>query len=178
MTVTPTRLPGVFIVEPDVFRDDRGTIMPVWLGQSLGAHGLASSLAQCNVVRNYRRGTLRGMHYQRPPFEEVKLVGALRGRIFDVAVDLRPDSPTYRQWTGLEIDAEAPRLLYLPVGIAHGYQTLTDDAEVLYFVTAPYSAEHQRGVRWDDPAFAIAWPLAPTTMHPRDASYPDFTGPQ
>jgi dTDP-4-dehydrorhamnose 3,5-epimerase len=177
MRITDTSVTGVFVVEPDVIRDDRGTIVPVWLGDSLGRHGLVSTLAQCNLVRNHRRGTLRGLHYQRPPLQEVKLVGAVRGRIFDVAVDLRPESPTFRHWTALEIDAEAPRMLYLPAGCAHGYQTLTDDAEVMYFVSAPYSAAHQQGVRWDDPAFGIQWPLAPTVIHPRDASYPDFPRP-
>jgi dTDP-4-dehydrorhamnose 3,5-epimerase len=177
MQVTATAIPGVFVVEPDVFRDDRGSIVPAWLGGDLARHGLVSTLAQCNLVRNHRRGTLRGLHYQRAPFEEVKLVGVVRGRIFDVAVDLRADSPTFCHWTALEIDADTPRMLYLPEGCAHGYQTLTDAAEVMYFVSAPYSSTHQQGVRWDDPAFQIAWPLAPTVIHPRDASYPDFSRP-
>jgi dTDP-4-dehydrorhamnose 3,5-epimerase len=175
MQVHETKLRGVFVIECDVFADERGAVMPAWIASELAARGLDTSIAQCNLVQNHRRGTLRGMHYQRPPLAEVKLVRAIRGAIFDVAVDLRPDSPTFRQWHGIELRADDRRMFYLPHGMAHGYQTLTDDAAVMYFVSAPYSAAHQMGVRWDDPAFAIDWPLgAPQVIHPRDAAYPDF----
>jgi dTDP-4-dehydrorhamnose 3,5-epimerase len=175
MRFLETTLAGVFEIECDVFADDRGAVMPAFMASELKARGLDTGIAQCNLVRNYRRGTLRGLHYQQPPLAEVKLVRAIHGAIFDVAVDLRPASPTYCQWHGIELRADDRRLFYLPHGIAHGYQTLTDDAAVMYFVSAAYSAEHQRGVRWDDPAFAIAWPLGePTVIHPRDAAYPDF----
>jgi dTDP-4-dehydrorhamnose 3,5-epimerase len=114
------------------------------------------------------------MHYQAAPFEEAKIVRVVRGAIFDVAVDLRPSSPTYRQWVGFELTADDRRIMYIPAGCAHGYQTLVDETEVFYFVSAAYSPPHQRGVRWNDPAFGIEWPLgAPTSIHDRDASYPD-----
>jgi dTDP-4-dehydrorhamnose 3,5-epimerase len=176
MTIQETKLPGVLIVECEVHRDDRGAITTPWAQGALEAHGLDAVLAQCNLVQNHRRGTLRGLHYQVDPMAETKLVCAIRGAIYDVAVDLRPDSPTFRQWTALELTEDRRRLLYLPHGIAHGYETLTDRAEVLYFTSARYSAAHQRGVRWDDPAFGIEWPMPPVVLHPRDASYPDFTG--
>jgi dTDP-4-dehydrorhamnose 3,5-epimerase len=175
MRFQETKLAGVLVVECDVFEDDRGAVMPAFMASELAARGLDTGIAQCNLVRNRRRGTLRGLHYQRPPLAEVKLVRAISGAIFDVAVDLRPDSPTFCQWHGLELRGDDRQLFYLPHGIAHGYQTLTDDAAVMYFVSAPYSAEHQAGVRWDDPAFGVKWPLgAPAVIHPRDATYPDF----
>lgn len=175
MQLHKTPLDGVFVLDNDVFRDERGSVTVAWMADTLAAHGLDATIAQCNVVRNYHRGTLRGLHYQRAPFSEVKVVRAIRGRIFDVAVDLRPDSPTYCQWTSVELDEGDARMFYLPVGFAHGYQTLTDNAEVLYMVSSKYSAAHQEGVRWDDPAINVAWPIAPpTVIHPRDASYPDF----
>ena len=169
-----TKIPGVMVIEGDVFADDRGSVMPAWIAAEFAARGLADAFVQWNIVRNHRRGTLRGMHYQRQPFAEAKLVRAIRGSIFDVAVDLRPESPTFCQWTGIELRAARPHLFYLPEGIAHGYQTLEDDAEVMYLVSAPYSASHQAGVRWNDPAFGIEWPITPPpVIHARDASYPD-----
>ena len=175
MIVHPTKLPGVLILEADVHPDERGSIMTAWMADDLKSRGLDATVAQCNLVRNYRRGTLRGLHYQRPPFAETKLVRAIRGTIYDVAVDVRPDSPTFRQWLGLELSEGHPQMFYLPHGIAHGYQTLTEDAEVMYFVSARYSSEHQAGVRWNDRAFGIEWPIdPPAVIHPRDASYPDF----
>ena len=169
-----TKLPGVLVIEGDVFADDRGSVMPAWIAAEFAARGLTDAFVQWNIVRNHRRGTLRGMHYQRSPHAEAKLVRAIRGSIFDVAVDLRPESPTFCQWTGIELSASRPHLFYLPEGIAHGYQTLDDDAEVMYLVSAPYSAAHQTGVRWNDPAFGIEWPMTPPSIiHPRDASYPD-----
>jgi dTDP-4-dehydrorhamnose 3,5-epimerase len=149
--------------------------MPAWVAGEFAAVGLTDTFVQCNLVRNHRRGTLRGMHYQQAPLAETKLVRAIRGSIFDVAVDLRPDSPTFREWTGIQLSAGSPHLFYLPAGIAHGYQTLEDDAEVMYLVSSPYSAAHQTGVRWNDPAFGIDWPVTPPSIiHPRDASFPDF----
>jgi dTDP-4-dehydrorhamnose 3,5-epimerase len=178
MVVHETALSGVLIVEADRYADDRGAIMPAWIADEFAARGLASAFAQCNLVRNRRRGTLRGLHYQDAPYAETKLVRAVRGVIYDVAVDLRPASPTFCRWVGVELDAASPRLLYLPEGIAHGYQTLTDDAEMLYFITQRYRPDYQRGVRWDDPAFGVAWPIQPPAMlHPRDASFPDFQPP-
>ena len=169
-----TRIPGVLVVEGDVFADERGSVMPAWIAAEFAGRGLTDTFVQCNIVRNHRRGTLRGMHYQRPPHAEAKLVRATRGSVFDVAVDLRAGSPTFGQWTGIELSEARPHLFYLPEGIAHGYQTLDDDAEVMYLVSAPYSAAHQAGVRWNDPAFGIEWPMTPSVIHPRDAGYPDL----
>jgi dTDP-4-dehydrorhamnose 3,5-epimerase len=168
---------GTWLVEPDVFADDRGSFARAWVHEEFIAHGLEARIAQCSSASNHRRGTIRGLHYQAAPFEEVKVVRVVRGAVFDVAVDLRPDSPTFRQWVGAELSADNRHAFYLPHGFAHGYQTLTDDTDVLYFVSAAYSPAHQRGVRWDDPAFGITWPLgAPTVIHDRDATYPDFMG--
>jgi dTDP-4-dehydrorhamnose 3,5-epimerase len=175
MTFHETKIRGVFIVEADVFRDERGSFMPAWLPHKFAERGLDTAVALASLATNLRRGTIRGLHYQVAPLEEVKLIRAVRGAVFDVAVDLRPDSPTYCQWVGVELSAENRKMLYLPKGFAHGYQTLSDHAEVFYFVSAPYSPEHQRGARWNDPAFAITWPLGtPAVIHERDATYPDF----
>ena len=177
MTFTKLDISGVWLVTPDIFADDRGSFIRAWVPDEFAAHGLDTAIAQCSMATNHRRGTIRGMHFQTAPYEEVKLVRATHGSIFDVAVDLRADSPTFRKWVGIELSAANRQALYLPQGVAHGYQTLTDNAEVLYFVSAPYMPSHQRGVRWDDGAFGIDWPLGrPTTIHERDASYPDFTG--
>jgi dTDP-4-dehydrorhamnose 3,5-epimerase len=175
LTFTDTKIPGVVVVNYDVFPDERGQFAITWTQKDFAARGLDTRIAQCNVSANKSRGTIRGLHYQAEPFAEVKIVRTTRGAIFDVAVDLRPDSPTFRQWVGVELSAVNHRQLYLPPGCAHGYQTLTEDAEIVYFVSAPYSPPHQRGVRWNDPSFGIEWPLGtPTVIHPRDDSYPDF----
>ena len=177
MTFIETRLPGVLLIDCDVFRDDRGAFVRAWMPEEFAARGLETRLAQASLATNITRGTLRGMHYQTAPFEEVKLIRAARGAVYDVAVDLRPDSPTFREWIGVELTSENHRMLYVPHGCAHGYQTLTDDAAVFYFVSAPYSPAHQAGVRWDDPAFGIQWPLGrPTVINDRDARFPDFSG--
>jgi len=176
ITFTETAIPGVLIVQSQRIRDERGALEVPWHEAPFAARGLETHVAQCNIATNPRRGTIRGMHYQAAPFEEVKVIRPIRGAVFDVVVDLRRDSPTFRRWVGVELDAAAGRMLYVPRGFAHGYQTLTDDAEVLYIVSAQYSPPHQRGVRWNDAAFGIEWPLgSPAVINPRDASYPDFT---
>jgi dTDP-4-dehydrorhamnose 3,5-epimerase len=175
MKFVELEIPGVWVVEPDVFPDERGAFTRAWVADEFQARGLETAIAQGSLTTNHRRGTVRGMHYQASPFEEVKLVRAVRGAVYDVAVDLRPDSPTYCRWVGVELSAKNQHSLYLPRGIAHGYQTLTDEADIFYFVSAPYTPSHQRGVRWDDPSFGITWPLGPPALiHPRDASYPDY----
>lgn len=172
MTFTETKLSGVWIVDSDIFHDDRGAFVRAWMPDEFRARGLETAIAQCSIATNHVRGTIRGLHYQAAPQDEAKLVRAIRGRVWDVAVDLREGSPTYRHWVGVELAADERRMLYLPRGIAHGYQTLTDDAEVLYFVSAPYSPAHQRGVRWDDPAIGIEWPLGPPSrISSRDAAF-------
>jgi dTDP-4-dehydrorhamnose 3,5-epimerase len=178
MTFHETRIPGVLIVEPDIFPDERGAFIRAWLPDEFTARGLDSRLAQASVAVNRARGTIRGLHYQTAPFEEVKVIRAIRGAIYDIALDLRRDSPTFLQWAGVELAADTHRMLYVPQGCAHGYQTLTDDAQVFYFVSAPYSPAHQAGVRWNDPAFGIEWPLGtPTVINQRDATYPDYGVP-
>lgn len=176
MTFTETRIPDVLVVAPDVFADERGLFVRAWMPDEFAARGLETRIAQGSLALTRRRGTIRGMHFQAPPFEEAKIIRVVRGAVFDVAVDVRPDSPTFRQWVGCELSADNRQIMYIPPGCAHGYQTLADDTEVFYFVSAPYSPPHQRGVRWDDPAFGVVWPLgAPTSIHERDAGYPDFT---
>jgi dTDP-4-dehydrorhamnose 3,5-epimerase len=175
MTLTETALAGVWLIDADVFADERGSFIRAWMPEELAARGLETAIAQCSMAASHRRGTIRGMHYQTAPFEEAKFVRTVRGSIFDVAVDLRPGSPTFCQWVGFELSSQNRRAMYLPPGIAHGYQTLSDDTEVFYFVSAAYSPSHSAGVRWDDPAFGIAWPLgAPSMINERDAGYPDF----
>ncbi|MEZ5319952.1 MAG: dTDP-4-dehydrorhamnose 3,5-epimerase [Vicinamibacterales bacterium] len=175
MQFAETPIPGVWIVDGPAFADERGSLFPAWVQSDFAARGLETGIAQVTMATNHQRSTLRGLHYQASPMEEVKVIRAVRGAVYDVVVDLRPDSPTFCRWTGVELSADNRRMLYVPRGFAHGYQTLTDDTEIVYLVSTPYSPGHQRGVRWDDPAFGIAWPLgAPAVIHPRDAAYPDF----
>jgi dTDP-4-dehydrorhamnose 3,5-epimerase len=171
---TETRIPGVVLVEPEPSADDRGFFARVWCGREFPARGLSGGLAQCSRSYNRRRGTLRGMHFQAPPDEEEKLVVCLRGAIHDVALDLRPNSRRFREWTAHELTADNRLGLYIPAGCAHGFQTLTDDAEVLYFISAYHAAPSARGVRWDDPAFGIRWPIGDPILSDRDRTYPDF----
>ena len=173
MNFVETEVPGVLIVHPDVFRDERGEFVVNWKPDEFASRGLETTIAQGSGALTLERGSIRGLHYQAAPFEEAKVVRAVRGVVFDVAVDLRPDSPTYLKWVGAELLAANRFMMYIPKGCAHGYQTLVDETEVFYSVSAPYSPPHQRGVRWDDPAFGIKWPLgSPTRIHERDASYP------
>ena len=169
------KIAGLVVVESDVFPDARGSLTRAWVPQEFRDHGLSVDVTQGLMAFNHRRGTVRGMHYQTAPFGEHKATRVTRGAVFDVAVDLRPESPTYCQWFGIELSADNRRLLYIPPGFAHGYQTLADDTELFYMVSGEYSPAHQRGVRYNDPAFGISWPLgAPTVIHERDAAYPDF----
>jgi dTDP-4-dehydrorhamnose 3,5-epimerase len=166
----------VWIVELEVLSDERGWFARTFDAEEFEARGLEPAVAQCNASFNDRRDTLRGMHYQADPHGESKLVRCVRGAIFDVAVDLRRDSASFRAWHGVELSAENGRALYIPAGLAHGFQTLTDGSEVLYQMGHRYVPEAARGVRWDDPAFAIQWP-EPTgrrTVSDRDSAYPDF----
>jgi dTDP-4-dehydrorhamnose 3,5-epimerase len=175
MTFTETEIPGVLIVDSDVFTDARGTFVRAWMPEEFRSRGLDTGIAQCSMAANHRKGTIRGLHYQVAPFEEVKLIRAVRGSVFDVAVDVRPDSPAYGRWTGVRLSHDNHRMLYIPRGVAHGYQTLDDDTEVFYFVSAPYMPDHQRGLRWNDPALGIDWPLGPpAVLSDRDAAFADF----
>jgi dTDP-4-dehydrorhamnose 3,5-epimerase len=174
MRVVGTELPGVVVVEPEPVEDERGLFARTWDPAVLQEHGIDPHVAQCSVSWNVRAGTLRGMHFQLPPHEEGKLVRCTAGAVYDVAVDLRADSPSYRRWVGVELSTENRWALYVPPGCAHGFVTLTDDAEVFYQISAPYHPESARGVRWDDPALGIRWPRQPVVMSERDRSWPDL----
>jgi dTDP-4-dehydrorhamnose 3,5-epimerase len=174
MIFLPTRLPGALVIELERREDERGFFARTWCQQEFSAHGLSTRLAQCNLSSNRRRGTLRGMHFQQPPYAEVKLVRCTRGVVYDVMLDLRRASPTFTQWEAVELSAETGRMVYLPEGFAHGFQTLTDDSEVFYQISEFYHPEAAGGVRWDDPAFAIKWPLPDPILSDRDRNYPDF----
>jgi dTDP-4-dehydrorhamnose 3,5-epimerase len=169
-----TGLDGAVIVEPEPFVDARGLFARTWCTREFEARGLSSRLVQCSVSFNPRRGTLRGMHYQAPPFAEVKLVRCTRGAILDVIIDLRPDSPTFARHAAVYLTEDNRRALYIPEGFAHGFQTLTDDSEVLYQMSEFYVPDAGRGVRWNDPAFGIEWPIPQPIINERDATYPDF----
>lgn len=175
MQFTEQRIPGVYVIECDTMPDHRGSFTRAWMPDEFSAQGLCIDIAQGMFAFNHRRGTIRGLHWQADPMWEHKTVRVTRGAVFDVAVDLRPASPTYCQWVGIELSADNRRVLYIPPGCAHGYQTLADETEVFYFVSKGYAPELQRGARWDDPSFGITWPLGPpTVIHDRDRSYPDW----
>lgn len=175
MIVTPTPLPGVLVIELAPLADHRGFFAVAFSRQFFSDHGMNPNVEQVNVSYNSAPGTLRGMHYQRAPYEEAKTVRVMRGAAFDVVVDLRPDSPAYCRWFAVELSAENRRALYLPEGVAHGFQTLVEHTEVVYTVSAPYTPSHYAGVRWDDPVFGIEWPeAAHRTIHDRDRAFPDF----
>jgi dTDP-4-dehydrorhamnose 3,5-epimerase len=172
MIFTPSPLPGAFIVEIEPHADERGFFARTYCAAEFAAQGLGPALHQCSVSYNARKGTLRGMHYQGAPHEEHKLVRCTAGAVFDVIVDIRDTSPTYRRWFGTELTAANRRSLFIPPGFAHGFLSLTDDAEVYYMISAAHVAEAGRGLRWNDPAFAINWPSAPAVISSRDAKYP------
>jgi dTDP-4-dehydrorhamnose 3,5-epimerase len=170
-----TNIAGVVEIDAEIHADERGTFTRAYCMQELGDHGINFIVVQANLSGNHAAGTLRGMHYQTEPLPDPKIVRCVRGRVFDVALDLRPNSPTQRQWTACELDAERRNALLIPAGCAHGFLTLEDDCELLYLMGAPYIAGLSRGVRWDDPAFAIDWPTPPQMIAPRDADYPDYS---
>lgn len=172
MIFIPTPLNGVWEIRPEPHRDDRGSFARLSCNAEFAAHGLPAEWSQCSISRNTRRGTLRGMHYQKAPHGEHKLVCCTKGRVFDVALDLRENSPTRWQWHGLELSADNHTSLYICPGVAHGFLTLEPDSDVLYQIREPYMPESSTGVRWDDSAFGIVWPEQPVCMSPRDASYP------
>jgi dTDP-4-dehydrorhamnose 3,5-epimerase len=176
MIFTATKLAGAYFIEPEPIADNRGFFARSWCEKEFGAQGLNSQLVQCNISFNQLRGTVRGMHYQAAPYGECKLVRCTAGSIYDVIIDLRPDSATYTQWCGVELTAANRQALYIPEGLAHGFQTLTDETEVLYQMSEFYYPESARGVRWDDPRFQIPWPIVDITISDRDRQYPDFQG--
>ena len=175
MIFTETQLKGAYIIELEKKADERGFFARAWCQHEFEAQGLNPQLVQCNISYNAQRSTLRGMHYQASPYAEAKLVRCTRGAIHDVIIDLRPESATYKQHVAVLLDADQHRMLYIPEGFAHGFQTLEDDTEVFYQMSAVYHPEAARGVRWDDPAFSIDWPQAECRhMSDRDRDWPDF----
>jgi dTDP-4-dehydrorhamnose 3,5-epimerase len=172
MIFTETKLKGAFVVEAERLEDERGFFARSWSALEFAAHGLDARLVECNISFSKRKGSLRGMHYQATPFAQAKLVRCTAGAIYDVAVDLREDSPSFRNWVGVELTAQNHRMFFIPEGFAHGFQTLADNVEVFYQMSAAYHPDAGRGVRWDDPAFGIAWPVPQPTMNDRDRSYP------
>lgn len=176
MKFIPTRLEGAYIIDIEPMGDNRGFFARSWCSAELEAHGLNPNLAQCSVSFNERRGTLRGMHYQGAPHEETKIVRCTAGSIYDVIVDVRPQSPTFKHWMSVELSAENRRMLYVPVGFAHGFQSLVENSEVFYMVSASYHPDASLSVRWNDPQFGIEWPHEDNRIiSQRDQEYPDFS---
>jgi len=174
MRFVPTQVAGAYVVEPEVHADERGAFARTFCAEHFAAQGLATHYPQCNVSTNLRRGTLRGLHFQADPHGEAKLVRASQGRVYDVALDLRPASPSYLQWAAVELDSARHNAFYIPEGCAHGFLTLEQDSALFYQMSTPYAPAFARTVRWDDPAFGIEWPFAPTIISARDAACPDF----
>jgi len=174
MIFRQTEIKGVWVVEPERFEDERGFFARTWDAAEFADRGLSDDLAQASISYNRHRGTLRGMHYQVSPHTEAKLVRCTAGAIFDVAVDLRPSSPTFRTWVAVELSVANRLALYVAESCAHGFLTLADDVEISYQISAPHVPDAARGVRFDDPAFGILWPEEIVVINERDRSYPDF----
>jgi dTDP-4-dehydrorhamnose 3,5-epimerase len=174
MKFNKSKLQGAYIIEIDKFEDERGFVAYAWTARDFLEQELDAKLLEMIISYNARPGTLRGMHFQSAPFAQAKLVRCTQGAIYDVAIDLRPESPTYKQWEAVELTAQNHRMFYIPEGCAHGFQTLTAETEVLYQISNVYAPEHYGGVRWNDPAFGVVWPDAERTIIARDRDYPDF----
>jgi len=173
MIFKETRLKGAYVIEIEPLEDERGFFARTWCQREFEAHGLNSRLAQCSLSFNRKRGTLRGMHYQVAPYEEARLVRCTMGAIYDVIIDLRPNLHTFKKWETVELTATNRRMLYIPEGFAHGFQTLEDNTEVFYQMSEFYHPEASRGVRWNDPAFRIVWPNDIIVVSDKDREYPD-----
>ncbi len=174
MIFTETKLKGAFVLEIKKIEDDRGFFGRSWCKNEMEEHGLNGEIVQANTSFSHRKGTLRGMHFQVPPYEEAKIIRCVRGAMYDVIIDLRPGSPTFRQWVGVELSQDNYKLFYVPEGFAHSFITLTDDVEVYYNVTAFYTPGAERGIRWNDKAFNIKWPIEPVVISTKDRDHPDF----
>jgi dTDP-4-dehydrorhamnose 3,5-epimerase len=175
MVFSETAIAGAYIVDLEPGSDARGFFARVWSEEELAARGLITSISQMNISFSIRRGTVRGLHYQTAPHQEVKFVRCTRGAVFDVLVDLRPDSPSYLRWAGYELTQDNRRAMYVPKGCAHGYLTLCDDAEVTYSASAPYTPLAERGIRYDDDAIGIRWPLEVSVVSDKDRAWPDVS---
>ena len=174
MIFKETHLQGAFVIEIEQIKDNRGFFARAWCQKEFEEHGLTSRVVQANVSSNKKKGTLRGMHYQISPYEETKVVRCTRGAICDVIIDLRQDSPTFKQWIGVELREDNYKMLYVPENFAHGFQTLKDDTEVTYQVSQFYAPGSESGIRWDDPVFGIEWPLEVQVISDKDKSWPDY----
>lgn len=174
MIFQKTKLEGAFLLEIERFEDDRGFFALAWSQSEFAKRGLDPELAECNISFTRKKGTLRGMHYQAAPHGQVKVVRCTQGSIYDVIIDLRTGSPTFKQSVGAELSADNRRMLYVPKDFAHGFLTLADDTEVFYQMSHPFAPESSRGVRWNDPAFDISWPGPVSVINDRDRTYPDF----
>lgn len=174
MKFTETPLPGAFLIEIQKIGDDRGFFGRSWCRREMQQAGLDADIAQINTSLSRQAGTLRGLHFQLAPYQESKLIRCTRGAVFDVIVDLRPDSPTFRRWFGAELTQDNHLALYSPKGFAQGFITLRDDSEITYFASDPYAPGQDRGVRFDDPAFGIQWPMPPAVLSDKDRHWPDF----
>lgn len=175
MKFVETEIRGAFVVDVEPAADERGFFARTFCEEEFRAHGLDPRVAQCSISFNRSRATLRGLHYQAAPHEEAKLVRCTAGAIWDVVLDLRRGSPTFLRWYGTDLTAENRRMLYVPPGCAHGFVTVTDAAEVFYQISVPYVPDASRGVRWNDPAFAIEWPVEPRVISPRDTEWPPWS---
>lgn len=174
MIFSETKVQGAFLIKPEKILDERGFFARTWSELEFEERGLDSQLVQCSLSFNTRKGTLRGMHFQRAPYAETKIVRCTRGAIYDVVLDLRENSETFKEWVAATLTADNHEMLYIPKGCAHGFQTLTDDAEVFYQMSEYYKPESAAGVRWNDAAFGIEWPLEVTVISERDAAYADY----
>jgi dTDP-4-dehydrorhamnose 3,5-epimerase len=174
MIFTETKINGVYIIEPELLIDERGFFARSFCKEEFQNHGLETNIVQCNISYNKKKGTLRGMHYQVPPFEEAKIISCTIGSIYDVVVDLRRDSPTYCQWVATELHEKQFKMIYIPKGCAHGFQTLDDNSIVYYQMTEYFHPECARGLRWDNLSIGIVWPVPAMIMSEKDKNYQDF----
>ncbi|MBC6903957.1 dTDP-4-dehydrorhamnose 3,5-epimerase [Saccharophagus sp. K07] len=176
MKFQETKLAGAYIVDLNLLQDERGFFSRIFCRNEFEQHGLVSDVVQGNMSWNRSKGTLRGMHFQYSPYQETKFIRCVRGAIYDVIIDLRKDSPTYKQWIGVELTADNRTALFVPKDFAHGFITLQDDTEVFYLVSQSYQPGSEGGIRWNDPQFQIEWPLEPTCISAKDAAWPDYEG--
>lgn len=174
MIFSETKIKGVYIIEPELLLDERGFFARSFCKEEFQKNGLETDIVQCNISYNKKKGTLRGMHYQAAPFEEAKIVSCTKGSIYDVVVDLRRDSPTYRNWYAKELSTDSYQMLYIPKGCAHGFQTLEDNCNVYYQIGEYYHPEYARGIRWNDPVIGIVWPIPAGNISEKDQNYVDF----
>lgn len=174
MKFLPATLPGLWLIQPEVREDERGFFARTFCENEFGEHGLNTRWPQCNLTLTKQRGSIRGMHFQAPPKPEIKLIRCAAGRIHDVILDVRPDSPAFGRWEAFELSAANHQQLYVPAGFAHGFQCLEDNCEVFYQMSEFFVPELARGIRWNDPFFQVPWPLKPTVMAAKDRQFPDF----